>query len=265
MQNKIELEIFPFILVLVVVIFGGLSMIIPQEVMAEHVLPSYNEVTTLPNFVTCDSSRTRVENFVEFLTPIIQYENDLILRDRDLLNNLLNKNKFNPEDSLWLEKKSIYYKIRSFSFTVDQIHKLSNRIDIIPKEIVLAQAAVESNWGKSAFATKHNNLFGTRTTSKENGVVPKKRGNYETFRVASYRTVNQSIRSYLRNLNTHKAYQDLRDTRAEMRIGNYPLESNILADNLTAYSTLGFEYVQLIKRTMRNYQAIFIKNIDKEI
>ena len=33
----------------------------------------------------------------------------------------------------------------------------------MPKELIIAQAAIETGWGKSRFANEGNNLFGIRT------------------------------------------------------------------------------------------------------
>ena len=37
----------------------------------------------------------------------------------------------------------------------------------IPRELIIAQAALETGWGKSRFANEANNLFGIRTWNKE--------------------------------------------------------------------------------------------------
>ena len=37
----------------------------------------------------------------------------------------------------------------------------------IPRELIIAQAAIETGWGKSRFANEANNLFGIRTWNKD--------------------------------------------------------------------------------------------------
>ena len=55
----------------------------------------------------------------------------------------------------------------------------------------------------------------------------------------------------MRNLNTHRAYQKLRDKRAAARSkGRVPTGSE-LADTLTSYSEKGAEYVRNLKGIMR--------------
>ena len=266
MNKKLEINTYSLSLILLLIIFGGFSIKLKdKEVEKKEILPKIEEFTHLPNFNDCESTNAKVNSFVDFITPIIVFENQKILNDRKYLQNLIKKQTFNSSDSLWLQEKTAYYKIKSTKYNKQVLAELLNRIDIVPIEIVLAQAAIESNWGTSAFATKYNNLFGTRTSSKKNGIVPKKRAKTETYRVAAYRTVNQSIRSYLRNINSHRAYADFRNIRSQLRSQNKPLDSFLLAEHLTAYSTLGTKYVKIIKNIIRNHQNTFNKNINKEI
>jgi flagellum-specific peptidoglycan hydrolase FlgJ len=41
----------------------------------------------------------------------------------------------------------------------------------LPPSVTLAQAVLESGWGRSGLATKHNNLFGVKSGSHSDGVV----------------------------------------------------------------------------------------------
>ena len=57
---------------------------------------------------------------------------------------------------------------------VRAMHKCINYINFttpkhlrVPYEMIIGQAALESGWGKSRFATEGNNLFGIRTWSEE--------------------------------------------------------------------------------------------------
>ena len=258
MKNKIE--IFPLILLLIVLIFGILTKSESLFKATESDITQIGEYTSVPNFTTYNPNVSRTSNFINFLTPIIESENYEILTNRKNLKKLMKKSHHSSADTTWLHQTAKYYKLKKFSITPQTLFELLERIDIIPIEIVLSQAAIESNWGASGFAKRGNNLFGMRTTSQKSGIIPKDRATGATFRVASYRTVNQSVKSYLRNLNTHKAYKKLRKNRAIMRTKNIELNPFELANDLTAYSTLGYDYVLMIKRTMNNYQNDYKKN-----
>lgn len=254
---KKKIHVFPSILLFVVLIFGCISISDSMNKPIEPKITKVEEFISIPNLTELFPENSRTQSFVRFLIPIIECEHSEITSNRKFLENLIDKNKLTHSDSTWLLKTAKYYKIRNFQYSQNEINELHNRIDIIPTEIVLSQAAIESNWGKSGFAKNNNNLFGMRTTSKTNGVIPKKRAANQTFLVASYKTVNQSIRSYMRNLNTHSAYKSFRQNRAKMRQENLQLDPYNLADGLTAYSTLGYDYVLMVKRTMKAYQTEF--------
>ena len=71
------------------------------------------------------------------------------------------------------------------------------------------------------------------------------------FRLAMYDNIAGSVRSYMRNLNTHPSYEELRSLRAHARAENGPIRGNVLADGLRSYSTRGEEYVADVQRMIR--------------
>ena len=82
---------------------------------------------------------------------------------------------------------------------------------------------------------------------------PEDRPEGETYEVRRFDSVYESIRSYLRNLNTHFAYRELRQVRAEARAENKPIEGFKLAEGLFRYSVRGEEYV-------RDLQSLILTN-----
>lgn len=65
----------------------------------------------------------------------------------------------------------------------------------IPASITLAQAALESGWGKSGLTTKYNNFFGITGSYKGNSVkIKNKKGELFTWRV--YRTPEESFEDH---------------------------------------------------------------------
>lgn len=223
------------------------------------------QFTSVPKFSNSLTYEENIESFLNFLRPIIKSENSFIMHDRIKLTNLITKfekENLDIEDINWLNNKAKYYKLRNFSHTdKEELSYLLTRIDVIPELMVISQAAIESAYGTSGFAKRANNLFGMRTLSSSKGIIPKRRAEGTRFYVAKYETVNQSIQCYLRNLNTHKAYYDLRKIRKSFRETNEPLDAYKLANELTKYSTEGNIYVQKIRRTMRKHENELIENI----
>ena len=46
---------------------------------------------------------------------------------------------------------------------IDYINFTTPRMNRVPYEMIVGQAALETGWGTSRFATEGNNLFGIRT------------------------------------------------------------------------------------------------------
>ena len=95
-----------------------------------------------PKFDEIKDTQQLKNTFFEYLLPLIKKENEKIRHTRLLIKN----NQFSDAEIMKLAKK---YRIKQASKTA-----LLNAIDVIPVSLVLAQAAVESNWGRSRFAKK---------------------------------------------------------------------------------------------------------------
>lgn len=130
--------------------------------------------------------------------------------------------------------------------------RLLRRVDTIPPALVLAQAANESAWGTSRFARQGNNLFGQWTFKPGTGIVPRDRPPGATYEVRRFRSLYDSVRSYMHNLNTHGAYRELRQIRADLRRRGKPVSGRALAKGLTRYSTRAEAYVQEIQAMIRH-------------
>lgn len=239
-----------------------------SESLVEEVI-EIEQFTSVPGFSKTLSYEENIRSFYEFLRPIIKSENSYILRDRNKLTRLINKidkNSFSNEETAWLKTKAEYYKLKSFSaYNKEELSSLLTRMDIIPETMVMSQAAIESAFGTSGFARKANNLFGMRTFSASKGVIPKNRAEGMRFYVAKYETINKSIRCYMRNLNTHSAYFNMRKQRKLYRQSNEPLDAYKLAEGLTKYSTEGHIYVQKIRHTMEKHEKLMTGNSFKRI
>ena len=85
-------------------------------------------------------------------------------------------------------------------------------MDEIPVSLAIAQAAKETGWGTSRFALKGNALFGQWTWSGE-GLKPKNADEGKDHKVMKFHSLQLSVRAYLRNLNTHSTYKNLRKTQ----------------------------------------------------
>ncbi len=193
--------------------------------------------------------------FFHALAPLVLRSNELILRDRQRLEALIKnsspENELNGNDEIFISKLVALYKINGTSETMlSTLHDLLERVDIIPASLALGQAAEESGWGTSRFVSAGNALYGQWTWGK-NAIVPeqqrKELGNYG---IAAFESLYASVSSYMLNINTHNAYADLRNKRAELRSSGAAISGSVLAGQLTKYSERGEEYVKGLKSLM---------------
>jgi Bax protein len=131
--------------------------------------------------------------------------------------------------------------------------KLLRRVDIIPVSLIIAQAAYESDWGRSRFAKEGLNYFGQRCTVVGCGIIPKNRAAGEIYEVKKFPDVLSSIQGYIHNLNTHSAYMHLRKIRERQRLAHHKLQGEILAQGLFWYSERYERYVIAIRKIIKYY------------
>jgi Bax protein len=69
--------------------------------------------------------------------------------------------------------------------------------------------------------------------------------------VAKFASVANSVNAYMRNINTHRAYADLRANRAQLRQAEQDVTGHLLAENLMFYSELREVYVHEVQAVIR--------------
>jgi len=94
-----------------------------------------------PSFNSIENTDVRKEVFFNYLLPaIFQKNEEIIALRKSILNNELN--------AFELDELATKYRLKKPA----TIEDLLTVIDILPPSLVLAQAANESNWGRSRFA-----------------------------------------------------------------------------------------------------------------
>jgi Bax protein len=205
--------------------------------------------------LTAGSERTRI--FFLTLLPMVLIVNEEIAAERQTLLEIFSRHDGNePLNSRELEKIAAaakYYKVERDPLTDRRARLLLlNRLDKIPPSLALAQAASESAYGTSRFARLGNNLFGEMVfTASSAGIMPLYRPEGAKHRARVFPTLLDSLRAYMLNLNTHPAYQELRQMRAEMQMRGEAVRGMALARGLQSYSTRKEAYVDDIRAIIR--------------
>lgn len=233
------------ILASLLLVVGGFFLI--QS--ATQTVPSYQADEF--DYSNVENVREKKQQFFDILRPIVIHENSVIRSQREKILAAKQANKSAP----WIQALAEDHKLEWDNANPDW-DTLLRHIDTIPKELVMIQAANESAWGQSRFAQQGNNLFGEWCFTDGCGMVPSQRSSDADHEVRTFDSINDSVASYLHNLNTSHAYADLRDIRAELRKNNQPFDALTLAEGLTQYSTRGEEYVEEIQSMIRSNLAL---------
>ena len=144
--------------------------------------------------------------------------------------------------------------IQSVNKCADYLERGMKKEDKIPRKLLLAQAALESNYGRSRYAKEGNNLMGIyQFKNLHTGMTPRDNPN-ATFRVAKFQSKCDSIKYYMNLLNTKDAYISFRNERllqSKLRVNDVFRYYHLLYN----YST-NKEYPQLLIRTHKEIVAL---------
>lgn len=205
------------------------------------------------------------EIFYRFMLPLILHANDMVIDRRENLFRMKAAfeagGKQSDADMKMLREGSILLRIANEEEAAALTQSSSNlglvideaiyKLDIVPAGLALGQAAYESGYGTSRFATEGNALFGQWTYGGKGLVPEQQRKSLGDHRIAAFDWPFDSVRGYFINLMSHPAYEEFRRLRAELRAAGKPLASMVLADGLIKYSERGQEYVDTLKGIMR--------------
>lgn len=199
--------------------------------------------------------KDKKKRFFNFMRPIVKSENDKVLALRKSLQSA-RKNK----------NKQVMVAQTAKDYSVEWVKgkenwaKLLERVDRVALELVLAQSANESAWGQSRFATQGSNFFGQWCYKKGCGIVPKKRDKGTKHEVAKFSSVNKSVRSYIKNINTGRVYAPLRKVRKENRAAGKKPNAIAQAGGLIKYSQRREAYVKEIRAMIRFNKKMMLGN-----
>ena len=203
-----------------------------------------------PEFDKIEDVQEMKKTFFNYLLPEINKKNNEI----QLLRKKAIGKDLSKEELTKLYKK---YRIDEGS----EIDALLEKIDIIPPSLVLSQAALESNWGRSRFAKFYHNYFGLWCFERGCGVIPKKRDKGDTHEVAKFSSPEKAIDFYFLSINRNKSYEVLRKIRQDKRSKGQSVSGLSLSEGLTNYAEIGYEYVDRIRRVITSNE---LSRFDRE-
>ncbi len=202
-----------------------------------------------PGLAKVRSVERRKRIFLKVALPLVLRVNEALFLERKRL--LRARDRLRRGLSLARGQQAWFDKLREWYGAENQgPDELLRRVDAIPPSLALAQAVKESGWGTSRFAREGNALFGQRTWGND-GMVPIRRETGLKHRVKTFESLIEAVWAYAHNLNTHSAYAEFREQRAEIRRSRETLEGVRLAETLARYSERRAEYVAELRTIIR--------------
>ena len=169
------------------------------------------------------------------------------------------KNKAQGEAIAWAKKLGFGPPRFDYSNDKEFISSLNNCINYlnfnIPRrerintELIIAQAIVESDYGRSRFAREGHNLFGIRVWSKE-GMLPLLQPESIDWRVRVFKNKCESVRYYIEILNTKRVYAEFRRVR-EITLNKNPIAMAKTLDNFSTNKQYEKRVIEVILK-LRN-------------
>ena len=198
----------------------------------------------------------RKQHFINELLPYIEEENRRLTRLRARVEGIIaaieNNIAVTESDQQEIISLANSYRVNGNPLQYKTARQeLLRKIDLIPSSLALAQAANESAWGASRFAREANNLFGIWTYDENKGLKPRDREEGEKHLVRIFDDFGESVRYYIHTLNSHPAYEELRDIRQQLRQTDHVIDGHALAAGLEKYSAKGKMYIDLIQDLIR--------------
>lgn len=200
--------------------------------------------------------------FYRVILSLILYENEAVLREREELLSIIEAHKgsngLSAAQTKRLGQLAFTYRVIAEEtgelLNEKQINELLTRVDMVSPSLALAQSAHESGYASSRFAYSANALFGQWDWSADAIKPQQQRKGMGNYGIKSFDKPIDSVRAYIWNLNTHRAYAGFRTERAEqrgVRTGRIAMDSIKLAATLTLYAERGEDYTRELQETIR--------------
>lgn len=234
---------FLFLLLFSSLSFGSTSTssMLKKEYSQTAVQNANQAPTSLPDLRKYPTGTPRKKAFLKTVVPVIEKVNKQIMAERNWLLSVRANKKWSAQELRRLSQICDSYGMQCSDPKRINWTKLLSRVDIMPTHLVATQAATESGWGTSQLALHNGNLFGMRCGSGCQASKGKIKG-YST-----YSSVDESVTAYMKNMNTHRAYESLRHSRAKQRQSQDELDTVKLINDMKGYSELGSTYNKYLK------------------
>jgi Bax protein len=185
------------------------------------------------------------KTFIRILIPLVLKVNEKILEERADIENInvkfRNGQKLSNDDVNLLEEKAKKYDAFT-RFKGDErisvlLKMLLERIDYVPPSIMIASAAIYTDWGMSRLALEANSLYQEEVWYQDIGLKPKDDPD-ANYRYKIFNSLEESIYSHALKINSHINYKYMREHRKLARKMNRPFYGKIVVSSMLHDSNL---------------------------
>ena len=139
------------------------------------------------------------------------------------------------------------------------LKELKFKVDNIPPSLLMATAAIESNWGTNRPAQLANSLYRELVWYTDEGLEPLDEQEDKSYRYKIFPSLYASMVSHALKINSNVNYEQFRTERKQVRLREKPLLGRNFAHTMLLDSNLQ-NYAGILDYTITFYELI---NIDE--
>ena len=219
------------------------------------------------DFNNITDSKKRNKLFLQMMVPLALKVNFEIMLERyeleEIITEFNEKHDLSAEQIKIIEEKATKYDIftrlqgeRRYSLILKQ---LKERIDSVPPSILIAVAAIESDWGTNRPSQLANSLYRELVWYTDEGLEPLDEKEDKTYRYKIFNSLYDSMKSYALKINSGVNYQQFRTLRVLNRYREVPLLGRNIAHSMYFDSNLQ-NFAGILDYTITFYE---LTNIDE--
>jgi uncharacterized FlgJ-related protein len=231
-------------------------------------------VQNIPHdYASIEDLTYRNELFIKMLMPIVLKVNHEYEEEHE---NLLaikyafyEEKDFHELDCYYIDLLAKKYEIvtpyKDTRKYIMLLEELLLRADSIPPSILVATAAIYTDWGTSRIAIEGNNLYKAKNWYSDEGIKPLSDDKDYTFKI--YDSLEDSIRDYILKVNQSVNYKSFWQTRQMVRKVSLESKSPIYGKQIdwsfVLENNLG-NYTGLLDYTITYYRMMYLDQAELE-
>lgn len=219
-------------------------------------------LTNLPtDFAKITDVNRRNKLFLQIIGPLALKLSDELRQERLTVRELraafLTGADLTPEQEKFIEEKAAQYDIftrmtgrRRYDIL---LKRLELKVNIVPPSLLMAAAAIESDWGANRIVREGNSLYKELDWYTNQGLTPQDDQQDPSYRYKTFPSLYDSMKSYALRLNSNVNYEQMRLYRAEIEYREKPVTGRALAHTLLFASNLK-NFAGLLDYTITFYE-----------